>query len=101
MRDPDELFKCGYRYFSRGQPFAVRLGTRKIIILTSVRDVVTVWKDTEALTFDPFVRQLMTLLGISKQTQGILYKEAPEDLVKGEKKSASLLITAISSKLAF
>ncbi|KAL8941935.1 MAG: hypothetical protein Q9216_001963 [Gyalolechia sp. 2 TL-2023] len=101
MRDPDELFKSGYRYFPRGQPFAVRLGTRKIIILTSIRDVVTVWKDTQALTFDPFVRQLMTLLGMSKQTQGILYKEEPEDLVIGEKQSTSLLINANPSKHPF
>ncbi|KAL8952792.1 MAG: hypothetical protein Q9222_001296 [Ikaeria aurantiellina] len=74
-------------------PGFVRLGWRKIIILTSVRDVAAVWKDTQALTFDPFVRQLMTLLGMSKQTQGTLYKEEPEDIVKLDEKSKSLLVS--------
>ncbi|KAL8695677.1 MAG: hypothetical protein Q9201_007988 [Fulgogasparrea decipioides] len=89
------------RYFPRGQPFAVRLGLRKIIILTSIRDVATVWKDTQALTFDPFVRQLMTLLGMSEQTQATLYKEEPEDLVRGEKKQESLLVNANPFNHAF
>ena len=101
MTDPDELFKCGYHYFPRGQPFSVRLGTRKIIILTKVRDVATAWKDTQALTFDPFVQRLMTLLGMSKKTQGMLYKEEPEDLLDGEKRSESLLVTANPSKTSF
>ena len=70
----------------------MQLGTRKIIILTSIRDVATVWKDTQALTFDPFVRQLMTLLGMSKQVQGILYQHEPENIVKDEKKAESLLV---------
>ena len=63
-----------------------------MIILTSNRDVAAAWKDTAALTFDPFVQQLMTLLSMSKETQKTLFKDEPETFMPAEKKSESLLL---------
>lgn len=63
-----------------------------MIILTNIRDVATAWKDTAALTFDPFVQQLMTTLGMSKKTQEMLFRENPASCVQGEDKAASLLV---------
>ena len=72
-----------------------------MIILTSNRDVAAAWKDTEALTFDPFVQQLMSLLGMSKKTQDLLYKEEPETFMPVEKKSESLLLKENPTHQAF
>lgn len=62
-----------------------------MIILTNIRDVATAWKDTAALTFDPFVQQLMTTLGMSKKTQETLFQENPAFFVQGDR-AASLLV---------
>ena len=72
-----------------------------MIILTSNRDVAAAWKDTAALTFDPFVQQLMILLSMSKETQTILFKEKPETFMPIEKKSESLLLKKNPMHLAF
>ena len=63
-----------------------------MIILTSNRDVAAAWRDTAALTFDPFVQQLMKLLGMSKKTQDTLYREEPVKFMQHEKHSKSLLV---------
>ena len=79
-------------FFPKGEPFTLKLGSKKMIVLTSNQDVAAAWKDTAALTFDPFVQQLMTLLGMSKKTQDTLYRENPAELPQFEKDSKSLLV---------
>ena len=63
-----------------------------MIILTSNQDVAAAWKDIAALTFDPFVQQLMTLLGMSKKTHDALFREEPGNFMQHEKDSKSLLV---------
>ena len=87
--------------FPTGEPFTLKLGSKKMIILTTNRDVATAWKDTRALTFDPFVQQLMTLLGMSKRTQNSLFREEPETFIHGEKRGESLLLKENPTHLAF
>lgn len=56
-------------YFSDDRkPFAITLAGKQLYILTSPDDISAAYKETEALTFDIFVRDMMDSFGASKQS---------------------------------
>ena len=83
------------------EPFTLRLGTSKIIVLTSIQDVAAAWKDTASLTFQPWVQKLLNTLGMSKAAQEIIFKDEPAAFVQCEPRSNSLLITDNPSDACF
>ena len=72
-----------------------------MVVLTSSRDVVNIWRDTAALTVDPFVQQLMTTLAMSKKTQETRFRANPASFMHGEMSAASLLLKENPMHYAF
>jgi hypothetical protein len=61
------------------------------VILRDVQDVATVWRNTQALSFDPFVEAVLKSFGISRLTLVKIFAD-PRDLIHGEARNKSLLI---------
>lgn len=64
---------------------------RRTVLLRDVQDVATVWKNTQALTIDPFVVGVLGAFGISKPTLVKIFTD-PRELIHGEAREKSLLI---------
>jgi hypothetical protein len=46
----------------------VRLGGKKIVIITNAQDIAAVWKNITALAFDPFIKDILSSFGIPKDS---------------------------------
>lgn len=66
---------------------------RRTIILRDVQDVATVWRNTQALSIDPFVVLTLGAFGIGKPTLEKIFTD-PRDLIQGQARMKSVLINS-------
>jgi hypothetical protein len=64
------------------------------VIIREIQDVASVWKNTVALTFDPFVRNVMQSFGIPSAAVERIFQKDPGSLIPADVRSMSLLSTA-------
>jgi hypothetical protein len=61
------------------------------VVIRDFQDVAALWKNTTALTYDPFVEAVMKSFGIAPASVEKAFAK-PETLIHGEVRSRSLLI---------
>lgn len=88
------------RYFGNSEPFALIVGWSKIVVIRDFQDVAAVWKNTTALSFDPFVMAVMKSFGIAPASVERIYAK-PENLIHGDVRSKSLLINENPSQKSY
>ncbi|KAJ8132162.1 hypothetical protein O1611_g1458 [Lasiodiplodia mahajangana] len=92
VRNPEVLINYGYNYFGSNKPFALTVAGRRTIILRDIQDVAIVWRNTQALSFDPFVKAVLEAFGISRDSLMRIFAD-PRDLIEETSRKNSLLIT--------
>jgi hypothetical protein len=91
VRNPEKLINNGFHYFGSSRPFSIIVAGRRTVILRDVQDVAAVWKNTQALSIDPFVVSTLGAFGISKPTLEKIFAD-PQEVISGEGRAKSLLI---------
>ncbi|KAI0412415.1 cytochrome P450 [Xylaria grammica] len=91
VRNPEILINYGFHYFGSDQPFSVVVAGRRTVVIRNVQDVSAMWRNTEALSIDPFVVTTLRAFGISKPTLERIFTD-PRKLIRGEAQAKSLLI---------
>lgn len=77
--------------FANNQPFALTIAGRRTVVIRDVPDVASLWRNTTALSFDPFVQAVFKAFGITPASIDKVFED-PRGLIHGEAKSKSLLI---------
>ncbi|KAI0814212.1 cytochrome P450 [Xylaria sp. FL0064] len=91
VRNPEALINYGYNYFGTNEPFALTVSGRRTIVLRDIQDVAAVWRNTQDLSFDPFVKAVLEAFGISNTSLTKIFAD-PRDLIDKEVYDESLLI---------
>ncbi|KAI0509174.1 cytochrome P450 [Xylaria bambusicola] len=91
VRNPEVLINNGYNHFGTSKPFALTVSGRRTIVLRDIQDVAVVWRNTQALSFDPFVKAVLGAFGISKNSLFRIFAD-PRDLIDESVYESSLLI---------
>lgn len=65
-----------------------------IVIVRNTADLAAVWNDPTALSYDPFVSQVLLSFGISKHNVEKIYLPDPGSLIKAESRDDSLLLNS-------
>ncbi|KAI9879019.1 MAG: hypothetical protein M1830_009818 [Pleopsidium flavum] len=80
FKDSHGTLTYGRQYFQNSrQPFAITLAGEKFYVLTSPKDVTAAYKDTEGLTFDVFVRDIMVSFGATPGAIQKMWLSASDD----------------------
>lgn len=79
-------------YFGSSSPFALTVAGKTTIIVRDMHHVQAMWRNTKALSFDPFVVDVMGSFGIAKSTLVKIFQD-PNELVQEGDREKSLLIS--------
>ncbi|THV45134.1 hypothetical protein BGAL_0526g00050 [Botrytis galanthina] len=92
MDNADALFNRGYKYFESDEPFALTVGGRTIIVTRGPQELSEVWKNSTALSFDPFIVGVFKSFGQSHKFIERVFRTDLENLVRSDARSDSKLI---------
>ena len=73
---------------------------RRTVVIKDIQNVAAVWRNTTALSFDPFVQAVMKAFGITPLSVEKVFAD-PRGLIHGEERSKSLLINDNPSNKAY
>ncbi|KAI1347247.1 cytochrome P450 [Xylaria sp. FL0043] len=85
VRNPEALINYGYNYFGTNEPFALTVSGRRAIVVRDIQDVAAVWRNTQDLSFDPFVKAVLESFGISNISLTKIFAD-PRDVIDKENK---------------
>ncbi|MCJ1475921.1 hypothetical protein MMC13_004585 [Lambiella insularis] len=94
MSNAEATLDTGSKRFPRGEPYLLSLGGVRTLIVRDIDMVDRVWKDSTALTFDPFIVTTMKVFGISSFCREQMFRRDPATLLSDAAKATSLLSTA-------
>ena len=89
------------RRFPLGEPYLLNLGGCRTLIIRDIEMVDRVWKDSSALTFDPFIVSTMRVFGISSFCREQMFLMDPASVIPNAVRSTSLLSTANSARRCY
>lgn len=78
--------------FPGHEPFALAIGGKTTIVVRDTRQVSEMWRNTVALTFDPFVEGVFKAFGMPKAFVRTVFTERPASLISETDRSKSLLV---------
>lgn len=89
-------------YFPDTEPYSVILMGGTTVIIRDIKDLSSVWRNTSALSYDPFTSRMLMAFGITPHHVRNLYKPDPARLLHDEKtREHSLLSCANPKKLSY
>lgn len=80
------------KYFESDEPFALTVGGRTIIVTRGPQELSEVWKNSTALSFDPFIVGVFKSFGQSHKFIERVFRTDLENLVRSDARSDSKLI---------
>ncbi|OCL04151.1 cytochrome P450, partial [Glonium stellatum] len=76
MMNADKLFSYGREYFGNTREvFTITVAGEEMYIVTSPEDVLSVYKNTKALDFNPIIRDIMTDFGLTPTTLDKMFEQ--------------------------
>jgi hypothetical protein len=79
------------RYFRSGKPYAITIAGGTTVVIGDTTDLAAVWRNTTALSYDPFVSRMLTAFGISKKNVNRVFHDNPASLIPQDLQKTSLL----------
>jgi hypothetical protein len=84
--------RCHSKVFRSHEPYALVLGGRETLILRDTDHVNHIWKDTAALSFDPFITSVMYTFGLEDSSIKKMYAPDPAKLIPEKYHPVSRLV---------
>ncbi|KAJ4982873.1 hypothetical protein SVAN01_11636 [Stagonosporopsis vannaccii] len=92
MRCAEKMYAQGSRHFKNKEIYALTIAGGTTVVVSDTADLAAVWKNTTALSYDPFVSRMLTAFGISKANVEKSFQAKPSSFIP-ETHSDTLLVT--------
>ncbi|KAL1966180.1 hypothetical protein VTN77DRAFT_4732 [Rasamsonia byssochlamydoides] len=90
------------KYFQGDKLYGLTIGGGTTVVIRNTADIAAVWKNTTALSYDPFTSRLLTAFGISPANVEKAYKHDPASLIRDDiTREKSLLYNANPKKKSY
>lgn len=74
----DVSVRCREYFNNTREPFLITLAGQKLAILTSPHDIAAIWKNTESLSLDVFLKDVYVAFGVSSDVAHKMYQTPSE-----------------------
>ncbi|RAH69240.1 cytochrome P450 [Aspergillus aculeatinus CBS 121060] len=103
LRRAEDVYLRAEKYFANtDEPYSVVLMGGVSVIIRNIKDLSIVWRNTTALSYDPFTSRMLMAFGITPRHVRNLYEPDPARLLNDEKtREQSLLYRANPKKLSY
>ncbi|KAF2188486.1 cytochrome P450 [Zopfia rhizophila CBS 207.26] len=93
MRCAEALYTRGNKHFRTLEPYGITIAGSTTVVIRDTADLAAMWKNTTALSYDPFVSRMLIAFGISKCNVEKVFQSDPGSLMPKERKDCTLLHT--------
>ncbi|BCR94020.1 cytochrome P450 [Aspergillus luchuensis] len=102
VRCAENVYRRANAHFPDTEPYSVILMGGTTVIIRDIKDLSSVWRNTSALSYDPFTSRMLMAFGITPHHVRNLYKPDPARLLPDEQtRERSLLSCANPKKLSY
>ena len=82
------------KYFPDHDPYCINIAGSNTVIVRDTAHLASVWKNTTALSFEPFILRVLGAFGYSRHSAEKLFSHDLENVIRGHNRSKSLLLNS-------